>query len=54
MKNQRIRLVLSNKIFVALLLSLPISTIFAKDNGYSVDQSIYQNRPVLTDFTAAA
>ncbi|MCH7394087.1 MBL fold metallo-hydrolase [Acinetobacter dispersus] len=53
-KNQRIRIFIANKIFVALLMSLSLSAVFAKDNGYSVDQSMYQNRPVLTDFTAAA
>ncbi|EPG39671.1 hypothetical protein F907_00978 [Acinetobacter colistiniresistens] len=53
-KNQRISAFWGNKFFVALLLSLPLNPAFATDNGISVDQSLYQNRPVLTDFTAAS
>ena len=53
-KNQIIRAFLSYKFFVALLLSLPLSPVFAKDNGIAVDQSIYRNRAVLADFTAAS
>lgn len=53
-KNQWIRFFSSKKIFVALLMSLPLNMVFAKDNGISVDQSLYQNRPVLDDFTAAS
>ncbi|ENW78301.1 hypothetical protein F909_03988 [Acinetobacter sp. ANC 3929] len=53
-KNQRIRTFITNKIFVALLISLPSSSIFAQDNGQSVDLSAYQNRRVLNDFTAAS
>lgn len=53
-KNQWIRFFSSKKIFVALLMSLPLNMVFAKDNGVSVDQSLYQNRPVLDDFTAAS
>lgn len=53
-KNQWIRFFSSKKIFVALLMSLPLNMVFAKDNGISVDQSLYQNRAVLDDFTAAS
>ena len=53
-KNQLIRKSLTNKVFMTILMSCAFTSVAAHDNGKTFDQSAYQNRPVLADFTAAA
>lgn len=53
-KNQVSAKILTNKLFAAMLMSFAFTSVSAHDNGKAVDQSLYQNRSVLADFTAAS